>query len=225
MNGKEAYNDIPTKDDFEKNTEKAQGWVKALQLFKTLSEKHVFAPDAASKVNDAAGQNFKDGKAAMILDGSWFSGQVDGKSKVNQNNVKMMPFPAIPESLGGQNTRYMQSGFTSGFYISRKAWNNPEKRDLCVKLVEKMTSTAAIARFCKDAGGVPADNSVVLEDLTPLAQSMNTMPARTVASTLPLADAAKAGSFANLTAAAASYFQGDVDAITKALIKFAEAQK
>ena len=233
MAGLENYKTIPAAADLKAATGEgntaADKWVKGLKMFNTLAERGVFGATKGNQKEDVSSKQFKDGKAAMQLDGSWFAGQMlpdkDGNVTVaNHNNVKMIPFPAIPTSEGGSGKVNLQSGFTSGFFISRKAWNNPEKREAAVKFVEKMTCTSSVARFCKEAGGVPADASVVIDGLTPLQKSMNTMTARTQVNSLPLSNMCKAGTFDTLVAAAPDYLLGKLDKIQAALEKFASQQ-
>ncbi len=49
------------------------------------------------------------------------------------------------------------SGFSSGFYITRAAWEDPEKRDIVVDLVSYLTSDDAIASLCQNGGAPAAD--------------------------------------------------------------------
>lgn len=204
-------------------TNNQESWVKGLKLFNHFAELGWFGPTKGNQEHTAAETSFKSGNAAMILDGSWFAGNFNETTVVKASKMKMMPFPAIPTSQGGKNEVYMQSGFTSGFYISKKAWDNPEKRDLAVKLVEKMTSTEAIKKFA-ETGGIPADAKVELSSQTNLQLSMNSMPGRTKSATLPLSDAAKAGTFSELVKASNSYITADEAAIKEALTKFANMQ-
>ncbi len=136
----------------------------------------------------------------------------------------MMPFPAIPVNKGGKNVVYMQSGFTSGFFISKKAWDDPVKRDLCVKFVELMTKTESVQKYC-ELGGIPADPNIQLANQTNLQLSMNSMPERTLEATLPLSDAAKSGTFIHLVSAAHDYLTANEAAIKLALETFAAAQE
>lgn len=198
-------------------------WVKALKLFNYFAELGWFGPTKGNQEHSAAETAFKEGDAAMILDGSWFAGNFSETTKVKASKLKMMPFPAIPTSQGGKNTVYMQSGFTSGFYISKKAWDDPKKRDLAVKFIEKMTSTEAIKKFVS-TGGIPADPNVQLSSQTNLQISMNSMPSRTQSATLPLSDAAKAGTFAELVSASSYYLTANEQGIKDALTKFANLQ-
>lgn len=204
-------------------TNNESDWVKGLKLFNHFAELGWFGPTKGNQEHTAAETLFKSGDAAMILDGSWFAGNFSETTTVKASKMKMMPFPAIPTSQGGKNEVYMQSGFTSGFYISMKAWNDPVKRDLAVKLVEKMTSTAAITKFA-ESGGIPADSKVELSEQTNLQVSMNSMPGRTKSATLPLSDASKAGTFSELVKASNSYITANEAEIKEALGKFANMQ-
>lgn len=216
--GPSAFSNI--KDSLDKNE---SGWVKALMQINNFAELGWFGTTKGNQEHQAAETAFKDGKAAMILDGSWFAGGFNETTKVKASKMIMMPFPAIPVSDGGKNEVYMQSGFTSGFYISKKAWEDKAKRELVVKLVESMTSTEAIKEFCK-SGGIPADPKVELSNQSKLQILMNSMPARTVSATLPLSDAAKSGTFAELVGGANDYITGNETNIKAVLKAFANKQ-
>lgn len=216
--GPDAFTNI--KDSI---AEHEDAWVEALKKFNYFAELGWFGPTKGNQEHAMAEATFKDAQAAMILDGSWFAGNFDENTKVKASKLKMMPFPAIPTSEGGKNKVYMQSGFTSGFYISRKAWDDPKKRELCVKFVEMMTKAESIAKYCA-VGGIPADPTVELANQTNLQISMNSMPARTAEATLPLSDAAKAGTFIHLVSASNDFLTANEAAIKTALKTFADAQ-
>lgn len=64
----------------------------------------------------------------MYLDGSWFS-VVDASTegaKVTEEDVEVVPFPSYTESTNKPGT--VLSGYTSGWYISRKCWDDKDKR-------------------------------------------------------------------------------------------------
>ena len=216
FNGPEAFGNIPKADAFASGDNK---WVSALSMINTLADKGWYGDTKGNQKNETANELFKNGQAAMILDGSWFAGGL-ADSQVDPDKTIMMPFPAVPTSEGGMNKVYMQSGFTSGFYITRKAWENEAKRDLAVQFITEMTKTESIAAYAS-LGGVPADTTAVINDLSGIALSMNTMPSRTFAATLPLSDAAAAGSFTELVKGAADYISGNESGIRDALINFA----
>ncbi len=218
MLGPDAFADI--KGSLEANEDE---WVDALTLINDFAELGWFGPTNGNQEHTLAEASFKDGSAAMILDGSWFAGGFDETTDVKASDLIMMPFPAIPTSEGGKNEVYMQSGFTSGFYISRKAWDNPDKRDLVVELVESMINTDAVKEYCK-TGGIPADPEVQLENQNELQISMNSMTARTVGATLPLSDSSKAGTFSVLVGGANDYITGNEEEIRDVLEDYLSQQ-
>ncbi|MFV0504471.1 MAG: ABC transporter substrate-binding protein [Lachnospirales bacterium] len=135
-------------------------WVEGLDILKELNDMGAFSPDAIATNNDATSQLFRDKKAAMLVDGSWFAGGV-----TDQENTTVVPFPSYftdqkePSDIIG--------GFSNGFYITTAAWEDPEKREAAVNFVMKMTSKESIAEFAK-VGGAPAADIEVPEGLTPL---------------------------------------------------------
>ncbi len=137
-------------------------WVEALNLLTTLNEAGAFSPDATATNNDAISQLFKDKKAAMMIDGSWFAGGI-----TDQENTIVMPFPAYPTSSSLNKETEIIGGFSSGFYITTKAWEDPDKREQAVNFVMEMTSADAIAQFAK-VGGAAAAEIELPTDLTPL---------------------------------------------------------
>jgi raffinose/stachyose/melibiose transport system substrate-binding protein len=124
-------------------------WATALGYFKTLYDMGAFPPDVNATTNDITGNLFKEKKAAMQLDGSWFLGGIP-----DQGNTVVLPFPVTPG--GKKDVTDIIAGFSSGFYISTKAWYDPDKRDAAARFVMFMTSTDAIARLTKDTGAAAA---------------------------------------------------------------------
>jgi raffinose/stachyose/melibiose transport system substrate-binding protein len=125
-------------------------WVKGLSYFKTLKDMGAFPKDVNATKNDITSNLFYDKKAAMIIDGSWFIGGLK-----DPENTVVMPMPPTPG--GKKDPTDIIGGFSSGFYISTVAWNDPDKRDACANLVMHMTSKDAIAAFAKVAGSPAAD--------------------------------------------------------------------
>lgn len=221
FNGPEAFFNIPEPGSFSGATATAEGekWVEALSMLDQLADEGWFGDTRGNQKNEIANQLFKTGQAAMILDGSWFAGGIEGTS-VDPDKTMMVPFPAIPESEGGMNQYYMQSGFTSGFYITRQAWEDEAKRELAVDFITEMTKTESIVAYA-ELGGIPSDPSAVVDNLNGISVSMNGMPARTDTATLPLSDASAAGSFTELVKKSAAYLEGSRDEIIEALESFA----
>ncbi len=156
--GKEIYESVPEKVPRE--------WIEGTQLMKTLYDMGAFPEDSRTLSYFDAKELFLTKKAAMIVEGSWFLGTIP-----DQTRTVVCDFPIPPGGKAWIKT--IISGFSSGFYITKKAWNDEKKRDAAVKLVEKFTGKEGVERFWK-AGGCVSATAVDLEEpagLTPLEAS------------------------------------------------------
>lgn len=124
-----------------------EGWVKGLETFKTLRDMGAF-PEDTDTVDDAyTTQLFVDKKAAMKLDGSWFSGNVE-----DTENTVVIAFPGVEGQKAEAGT--MVGGISSGFYITKKAWEDPDKKAAAVKFVEAHTSKDGVQRYWEATGAI-----------------------------------------------------------------------
>lgn len=121
-----------------------------------------FPADAATTQHELVQAQFIDKQAAMFVDGSWAVGAM-----TDPDNTVILP---IPSTGNGKNDgTQIISGFSSGFYITRKAWDDPAKRDAAVKFVQAMTTTEVIGELVTVAGGgAPAADVGELSGLSPL---------------------------------------------------------
>ncbi len=85
---------------------------------------------------------FIDGKAAFLVDGSWKAGGIAEKT----DNIDNFTVTYVP-GQGDRKTTDMIGGLSSGYYITKKAWEDPEKREAAVKFVEYMTSDEVVSEF------------------------------------------------------------------------------
>jgi raffinose/stachyose/melibiose transport system substrate-binding protein len=130
-------------------------WKKGLELLHQLYKLGAFSQDSFHMTDDLAVNQFNSGQAAMILNGSWMV-----RDKELEPYMQVVRFPAldtVPKSEQG-----VLAGFTMGFYISKKAWDDPQKRQACVNFVEYMTRNESIAALC--VGGLPAAHIDTLND-------------------------------------------------------------
>lgn len=126
-----------------------EGWAKGLSLFKTLRDLGAF-PENTDTIDAAySGQLFLDKKAAMQLDGSWYAGKI-----TDRQNTVVIPFPGVPDQKVEAGT--MIGGISSGFYITRKAWEDPAKRDAAVKFVMAHSCKSAVERYWRATGSYAA---------------------------------------------------------------------
>lgn len=151
-------------DEFTEVPEEApESWAKGLDMFKTLRDLGAFPVDTDTIDNDLAGELFKNKEAAMQLDGSWYLGGIP-----DQDNTVLVSFPVIPG--GKAQPGAMVGGISSGFYITKKAWNDPDKRDAAVKFVMAHTSKDAITTYWGGNGQAAAAVDP-LDTMTPLGVS------------------------------------------------------
>ncbi len=161
--GVEALLERPSSAD-----EVPESWVKALNVLKDLYDMGAFPDDTNSTTEETVKLLFNEGKAAMLVSGTWHPGSIPVEDEtgklVTQDKVTIMPFPMHPD---GKGTPGIVGGWNGGFYISKKAWEDPDKRDYVVKLVQAHTSSEAISNYTgKDTGGVSPDTSVPVPDVS-----------------------------------------------------------
>ena len=136
-------------------------------MFKTLRDMGAF-PEDTDTVDDAyTGQLFRDKKAAMQLDGSWYAGNIE-----DTDNTVVIAFPGVPDQKAEAGS--LVGGISSGFYITKKAWEDPDKRDAAVKFVMAHTCQAGVQRYWEATGAVSqaAVEVTPVEGATPFAQSI-----------------------------------------------------
>lgn len=140
-------------------------WINALTHFKTLSELGAFSSELAAAQNERAEAQFINKQAAMLLSGSWCIDKLG-----DTDTVKIIPIPSIDHEKN--EGKQMILDFSSGFYITKKAWNDPTKREAVVKLVEALTCTEAISQMVTATqGAAPATQIESFDHFSELAQS------------------------------------------------------
>jgi len=153
--GEESYTSVP-------ETAPAE-WAAGLETFKTLRDMGAF-PEDTDTVDDAyVGQLFKDKKAAMQLDGSWYLGGV-----TDVENTVVIPFPGVENQKAKAGA--LVGGMSSGFYITKKAWEDPEKRDAAVKFVMAHTNKDSVQKYW-NGNGQAACAVEPIDGMSPLALS------------------------------------------------------
>lgn len=149
------YNNIPKSTPDE--------WVEGMEMIKTLNEMGAFPKNTDIITNAIAENLFKEKKAAMMLNGSWFLSGIP-----DQENTVVIHFPNITGNSNADGA--IIGGMSTGFYITKKAWNDPERRDAAVRFVMAHTSNDSIYRYWH--GSVQPAAAVPLPDnMTPLALS------------------------------------------------------
>lgn len=155
-----------------------ESWVRGLEAFRLLKERGAFAEDAPVISFSASEQIFREKEAAMMVNGSWMAGGI-----TDQESTTVLPIPPMPGS--GMRPGEIIHGYSMGFYITAKAWEDPDLREPAVRFVEEMTSMEAISRFAEVAGGPAADVQPSMVQ-TPLALAGQALVENAPAADMPI---------------------------------------
>lgn len=157
-----------------------QSWIEGLDHFRSLYILGAFSEDALSMDVEAAQNLFIDGGAAMIFEGSWFIGRCDEELR---NKMTVVPMPTAPG--GDKDPTDVVAGYSSGYYVSRIAYDDEEKQEAVIELVTYLTSLDAISAIASANGGTP---SAVIEstDLEQIVLDGQTMVNNANAIALPI---------------------------------------
>ena len=154
-----THNTVPAKVD----DAAGKAWVSGLEDIKTLYEKGYFPDNTLTAKDDETFQLFTNDKAAFLCDGSWKVGGIESAVKDPENyTVTYVP------GKGDRKSTDIIGGISMGYYITKKAWDDPEKRAAAVDFVEYMTSDDMVSKFAGTGvtalknGTTPADNMTAL---------------------------------------------------------------
>lgn len=106
-----------------------KAWFDGMALIHRLYALGAFADNVTATNESMASQLFRDKKAAMQIDGSWFANSIPPES---MDTTIVMPMPAYsPEA----DPNAFIGGVSMGFYLTRRAWEDPDRRDMAVRLL------------------------------------------------------------------------------------------
>ncbi len=126
-------------------------YIKAFTKFSELSKLGAFPQNIASISYDQSRQLFVQGKAAMIIDGTWDIPQYDAKGKEDfAKNIEFAAFPAFEDGKG--NTDAVCKNYANGFGMSSKLQG--AKKDAAIKLLKFLSYGDGAKLF--------ADNKVIV---------------------------------------------------------------
>ena len=115
--------------------EYGQAWVDGLNDIKALYEAGYFPENTLTATDAETFQLFTSDKAAFLIDGSWkIGGIAEAVDDIENYTVTHVP------GKGDRKTTDEIGGLSMGYYITRKAWDDDEKRDAAVSFVSFMTS-------------------------------------------------------------------------------------
>ena len=133
-----------------------QAWVAGMNDIKDLYEKGYFPDNTLSATDDETFAAFTEGKAAFLLDGSWKVGGIvsacqsdaDDPSTLDQDKLDQFDVTYLP-GQGSRKSTDLIGGLSMGYFITKKAWDDPEKRAAAVDFVEYMTSDEIVPVFAQ----------------------------------------------------------------------------
>ena len=121
----------------------AQKWVAALSDLKELYALGYFPKNTLTASDAETVAMFGDGEAAFLIDGSWKVGYFNENHGDELENYSVSFVPG----KGERKATEAIGGISMGYFITRKAWDDPAKREAAVKFVETLTSDETLSTF------------------------------------------------------------------------------
>lgn len=118
-----------------------------------------FQETAAGDSNDQATANFYNGEAAMLVQGSWVIGQINGNNPDFESKCGVFSFPAVP---GGADPNRMIVK-TDNLVMSSTTKN----KDACIALMKCFTDETAQKYTAEISGKIPVINVQYDESVAP----------------------------------------------------------
>ncbi|TCL60390.1 carbohydrate ABC transporter substrate-binding protein (CUT1 family) [Kineothrix alysoides] len=137
-----SHNILPKAIDDEQGT----AWVNGIMDMKNLYDRGFLPANTLSATDGETFQLFVDGKAAFLIDGSWKVGGIEEATE-DIDNFTVTYVPAKDK----RKSTDIVGGLSSGWYITKKAWNDPEKQKACVDFITYMTSDEMVTKFASVA--------------------------------------------------------------------------
>lgn len=162
----EAYAARPTAADAV-----PQSWIDGMALIRRLYALGAFPENALHTSETVTSQLFRDKKAAMQFDGSWFANTLAPSA---MDTTRVLPVPSLSGDGGA-----VIGGVSMGFYLTRRAWDDPRRRDAAVQLLAWLTTQENLSRLgAEHISGALADSAGALIAgadalLSPLQDAMN----------------------------------------------------
>lgn len=127
------------------DSEAARRWIAALEDIRELYQQGYFPENTLTAANAQTVADFAEGKSAFLIDGSW---QVGYFSEHHRDALEDLAVTLVP-AKGERKTTEAIGGISMGYFITRKAWEDPEKRDAAVEFVTYLTSDEVLSSFIR----------------------------------------------------------------------------
>lgn len=121
----------------------ARKWIAGLEDIRELYELGFFPQNTLTVGDTQTVALFGEGKAAFLLDGSWKVGFFTENYPDILSDLTLCYVPGKGERQATDTV----GGISTGFFITRKAWSDPQKQAAAVEFVSQLTSDETIADF------------------------------------------------------------------------------
>ena len=121
----------------------AESWIAAIEDIKTLYEAHDLPENTLTATDAETVALFAEGRAAFLIDGSWKVGFLTEYYPEHLDDYVVSYVPG----KGTRRATEAIGGISMGYFITRKAWNDPQKRAAAVSFVFHMTSEEVLSSF------------------------------------------------------------------------------
>lgn len=117
-----------------------ESWMWGMGLIRRLYELGAFPEDTLNTSETVTSQRFRDKRAAMQIDGSWFANSIPAQ---NMDTTAVLPMP----SCAANGETAIIGGVSMGFYLTRRAWDDPRRHDAAVTLLSWLTREDNLKRL------------------------------------------------------------------------------
>ena len=143
----------------------AAKWAAGLNDIKALYEAGYFPANTLTASDAETVELFNSGEAAYLIDGSWKVGYfTENAEDLNDFAIAYVP------GKGERSATEAIGGISMGYFITTKAWNDPDKREAAVEFVSQLTSDEVLSTFVTTEV-TALMNGAKPEGLNPLQQS------------------------------------------------------
>lgn len=159
----ETHLEVPTLDETGNpiRNDAAESWIGALNDIKQLYQLGYFPGNTLTAADAQTVTLFAEGEAAFLIDGSWQVGYLTEHHSSHLSDFAVSCVPAKGQRLPTEAI----GGISMGYFITRKAWEDPEKREAAVEFVMHLTSDEVLSTFIRTEVTALKD-SAGPEDLT-----------------------------------------------------------
>ena len=123
--------------------EVSRKWIAALNDIRELYLRGFFPDNTLRAADSETVALFGTGQAAFMIEGSWKVGYLTANYPDSLENFMISYVPA----KGYRQATEAIGGISMGYFITRRAWDDPQKREAAVKFVSHMTSDEVLSSF------------------------------------------------------------------------------